>query len=220
MKRIFPFVLVLGFLTGCGYQPGSPLAKAVVAKDQARVERLLATHTVSAPELQEGLIAAARTGNAVVVPLLARERVDLDLPSGVNGWTPLMHAIHKHQPAAVRALLAAGADPNHRSQGGTNALVLAAAAGQADSVRLLLDAGADLAAQDGKGQTALEAAVLGTADIDGPTLTHCQTETAQLLLEHAPSQKMRPGLTLAAHAKGCTELERLLALHSATARRP
>ena len=55
------------------------------------------------------LVWAARSGAADSIPVLVKHGANPNLTNGVNSWTPLMHAIHKHQVAAVGALLKAGA---------------------------------------------------------------------------------------------------------------
>jgi hypothetical protein len=62
-------------------------------------------------------------------------------------------------PAALRALLEAGADPDQKRSDGTPALVLAARRGDHAAVDVLLEAGADVDGADGIGRTALMHAV-------------------------------------------------------------
>src|SRR5258708_1824646 len=100
---------------------------------------------------------AARSGDVARIHELAASGADLNEPSGVNNGTPLVHAIHKNQPASVEALIEAGADVN-RESGRTTALIMAAGYGYADIVRALLAHGANPRATAG-GITALVAAV-------------------------------------------------------------
>jgi ankyrin repeat protein len=92
---------------------------------------------------------AAFTGDvAAMKPLLSREKVD----ARQGGWTPLMLAALAGKADAVKALLAAGADPNLRhgepgsSHGVRPILMLAAMGGSGDVVEQLLLAKADAAA--------------------------------------------------------------------------
>ena len=155
------------------------------------------------------LASAARAGDVAEIERLASTS-PLDEPTGVNNWTPLMHAIHKNQPASVDALLAAGAKVN-RESGRTTALIMAAGYGYADIVRVLLSAGADprLAAA---GTTALEAAVVGSADSDRYTKGQCQTATVRALLDRDPGLRASegPSVVKLAALDGCKDVVALL----------
>jgi ankyrin repeat protein len=103
---------------------------------------------------------AARDGQTDAVAELVGDGADPDLrDSGPNGWTPLLHAVHKNQPGSVRALLAAGAAVDGRGESGLTPLMLAAAQGEPEIVEELLAAGADPRLQGPYGWTALEQAV-------------------------------------------------------------
>jgi len=157
------------------------------------------------------LIAAARAGNVEEIKRLAAARVDLNEPGGVNHWTPLMHAVHKNQAAALEALIEAGAQVNAVS-GNTTALILAAGYGETDIVKLLLDHGADPKLAVKPGATALAAAVGGSRDPDHPTAGKCQTDTVRLLLERDASLLI-PGdsdAVQAARQGGCAEVVALV----------
>lgn len=157
------------------------------------------------------LIGAARSGDTpTIVKLLARG-ADANQRWGVNGWTPLMHAIHKNQKASVEALLAGGADPNARGNQGMTALMMAAGYGYTDIVQLLLDKGVDPYAETPDGDNALVMAVGGVPDIDKFTVGKCQAQTVAALLRKAPDLKLRDNLhgraaRLAAHTGGCTDV--------------
>jgi uncharacterized protein len=103
---------------------------------------------------------AARTGRAEAIAELVRAGADPELhDSGPNGWTPLLHAVHKNQLSSVRALLAAGADVNGRGDNGLTPLMLAAAQGEAAIAQELLAAGANPRFHGPLRWTALEQAV-------------------------------------------------------------
>jgi hypothetical protein len=158
------------------------------------------------------LISAAREGNVDRIKSLAAVHVDLDEPGGVNHWTPLMHAIHKNQEAAVEALLEAGARVNVVS-GNTTALIMAAGYGQTDIVRILLSHGADPKLAVRPGVTALAAAVGGSLDIDNYTAGKCQTDTVRMLLERDPSLLIPSDSEAVRTAQkgGCAEVVALVA---------
>jgi hypothetical protein len=153
------------------------------------------------------LIEAARAGDTAGIARLAGAGSDLNAPGGVNNWTPLMHAIHKHQANSVKALLEAGADVN-RISGRTTALILAAGYGDAEIVGILLEHGADARLALPDGRTALSAAVEGSNDMDQYTAGSCQTETVQALLRHDPRLRV-PAESAAARTAskaGCKEI--------------
>src|SRR5690349_8113739 len=123
------------------------------------------------------LVSAAREGRADLIPELVKNGADPNRRCGVNHWTPLMHAIHKHQLGSVRALLDAGADINGRSAGGETPLMMAAGYGYTELVNLLLDRGANAQLQLADGANALSLAILGVPDIDRFTVADCQLST-------------------------------------------
>ena len=104
---------------------------------------LLAALTVSCGRQHEmpPLVRAAREGDVATIATLLKAGAAVDARAGVNGWTPLQHAIHKNQAAAVKALLAAGADANAGSSpksslyaSGVTPLMMAAGYGQLEVV--------------------------------------------------------------------------------------
>jgi hypothetical protein len=144
------------------------------------------------------LIQAARNGSADTVRVLLRQGADPNQPGGVNGWTPLLHAIHKNQPSAVRALLEGGANINGRGRSGETPLMMAAGYGYTPIVELLLARGADTRAVDADGDNALSLALGGVPDIDRFTLGACQVSTVQAL------KRKDPGLHLPDNLRGRT----------------
>ena len=212
------FLLAIAALAACcGYHPSDPLIVAVLQGDARRVSALLdgGTDVNVRDHYSSALVAAARSGHVALAGVLIAHGADPNLPAGVNGWTPLMHAIHKDQIDSVRALLEGGADVNRKSHNGLNALIMAAGYGYDDIVRLLLNRGADAYAEKADGVNALTAAVGGVFDIDRLTAGACQTGTVETLLDHAPdlqlSDNIRARKALAsARANHCTSVLRLL----------
>jgi ankyrin repeat protein len=122
---------------------------------------------------------AAMEDNAVAVRLLAEAGADLDarsktlqfpefkwITSGMvstslprGGWTPLMYAARQNAPAAARALVESGADPNLTDPDGSTALILAIINTHFDLAAMLVERGVDLNVADTTGMTALYAAV-------------------------------------------------------------
>jgi len=83
--------------------------------------------------------------------------VSTSLPRG--GWTPLMYATRQNAPAAARALIESGADPNLTDPEGSTALMLAIVNTHFDLAAMLVDEGVALNVADSTGMTALYAAV-------------------------------------------------------------
>ncbi len=127
------------------------------------------------------LASAARVGDLAGIRRLVKEGADLNEPSGVNGWTPLHHAIHKNQIGSVRVLLELGADVNARVPHSVTPLMMAAGYGYDPIVRLLLEHNADPTIKDVHGETAIDYARHGVTDIDRWTWPSRQTACMQLL---------------------------------------
>jgi hypothetical protein len=130
---------------------------------------------------------AAREGDTAAIRRLIASGADPNAPSGGNDWTPLMHAIHKHQNASIPALIDGGADPNRASASGVTPLMMAAGYGYDDTVRLLMQRGAKAALKNADGESALDWALTGANDIDRMTFFDCQDSTVRLLRAAAPS---------------------------------
>ena len=98
-----------------------------------------------------------------------------------EGSTPLMRAAKAGDAAAMRVLLAAGADPTFVQKNGTNALMIAGGVGRGnagsygrmsgsaeeaiEAVTILLEAGMDIDAANAEGQTALHGAAGRVDDV-------------------------------------------------------
>jgi Ankyrin repeats (3 copies) len=137
------------------------------------------------------LAGPARDGDVAALQRLVSAGADPNVQDpAANHWTPLLHAIHKQQPAAVDVLLRLGADPR-RSVNGQTPLLMAVGTGNAVIVRRLLEAGADPSADD----RIMLAAVSGGAlsDVDNPLLGRCHTEVVKALQQKAPDLRVPPG---------------------------
>ena len=188
MRRFPVFILHLLAalsMTACVRpEPDTPLTIAVEKGDLERVRALLVQG--AAPDTPDrhgltALIRASRHGNPDIVRALLDAGASPDQNDDyVNGWTPMMHAIHKDQPKVVGLLIAAGADVNRRAPNGCTALMFAAGEGQIDLVTLLLDKGADPRAETLEHTTALTNAVAGG-----------YTEIVRLLLARAPDLRLK-----------------------------
>jgi len=158
---------------------------------------------IAVPREESPLIVAARSGDAAEVQRLAKAGSDPNAPWGEYGWTPLMHAIHKNQIASVGALLDAGADPNRAEPGAMTPLMMAAGYGQTETVRLLMRRGADPKVADHHGETALDYALAGEADIDDFTFFRCQDATVRALIAAGAPPRASTWALRAAKFKRC-----------------
>jgi ankyrin repeat protein len=161
---------------------------------------LLAACSVRTNDLSP-LANAAREGNAKAIGDLCARGADPNAPSGDNGWTPLLHAVHKNQLDSVRALLGAGANPDLGSRSGMTPLMMAAGYGNQPMVGMLLRGGARADVRDHDGAVALDYALTGVTDIDDFTFFRCQGETASALAKVSP-EAQRSSLRWA-RIKGC-----------------
>jgi len=133
------------------------------------------------------LILSTRAGAVPAVETLLRHGADPNLRGGVNGWTPLIHAIHKNQSGAAKALLDSGAQLDGCGRSGETALMMAAGYGYTPLVELLLERGANPRAATPDGYNVLAAAMGGVPDIDRFTVGHCQADTVRALKRRDPS---------------------------------
>lgn len=135
------------------------------------------------PGLTELMRSAARDDLARLQQLISRG-AEVDAADS-SGWTALMYAAAGAYGSAVSPLLAAGADPDHRSHFGDTPLIAAALKGRFDEE--LAEAGADVNAQNRNGVSALMLLVV-TADLEeiklalsagtDPSLSDVQGRTA------------------------------------------
>ena len=215
-------LLALFLAAGCRTRPDTALAAAASRGDIAEIERLVAAGSdINSTASGHGLTAlmvAARSGRVQAIHTLIRLGANAEaIDRASNGWTAMMHAVHKHQIAAVRALLDEGADPDHAvDEHQYTPLIMAAGYGYTDIVELLLAAGADPRKTTVGGYNALAAAVGGRSDIDRFTMGSCQTATVKALLKAAPDLRV-PDNAFGKAARwaswfgNCAEIKQLLA---------
>jgi ankyrin repeat protein len=157
------------------------------------------------------LATAARSGHVEAIELLLARGADPHRGCGVNGWTPLLHALHKNQPAAAARLMATCTAPSAELD---DALFMAAGYAQTDAVAELLKRGADPRKDFGDGANALSNAVAGAFDID-TSYRGCaaHTESVRALLA-SPDVKLvgsaGASARKSAERRGCTEMLTLL----------
>ena len=172
-------------LAGCaGPIPDTPLTAAAAKGDAGAVRALLlqgaGTNEVDSHGLTP-LVWASRQGDLATVNTLLDAGASLDLLDRyINGWSPLMHAIHKSQTKVALALLDRGAGPDTKAPNGCTALMMAAGEGNLEVVRVLLSRGADPRAETLDHTTALTNAV-----------ANGNTEIVKLLLEKAPDLSLK-----------------------------
>ena len=143
------------------------------------------------PNNFSALAGPARTGDLPTLQrLLAAGGNPNIMDPGGNHWTPLLHAIHKSQPAAVDLLLRSGADPR-LAVNGLQPLLMAVGTGDAQIVRRLLEAGADPRADDEIFLTAVSGGAL--SDLDNPLLGRCNTDVVKALRQRAPDLRLPRG---------------------------
>lgn len=116
---------------------------------------------LSQDDLSRRLGDAIRSGDATLVAQLVSDGAELEAVSDVTGFTPLIEAAVRGDPALVALLLDSGSEVDGFSRDGWSALHAAARMGNYDVVRLLLERGADPLAATGDGATPLEVALSG-----------------------------------------------------------
>src|SRR5881628_2890441 len=103
--RVASCVVLLATSGGCYLSRGAdtPLTAAVASGRMEDVKALLAKG-VDPNQLDSAgstpLMIASRRGRIETIDALIEAGADPNLGAGVNGWTPMMHAIHKGQTEA------------------------------------------------------------------------------------------------------------------------
>ena len=132
------------------------------------------------------LTLAVRAGDVARTRALLASGADPNRSVGVNGWPPLLHAVHKNQLGTAAALIDRGASIDKGGPEGMTPLMMAAGYGNDAMVDLLLRGGADPRIKANDGATALDFAITGVSDIDKFTLFRCQESTVSLLVRRHP----------------------------------
>lgn len=140
-----------------------------------------ATGPLDARGMIEVLLAHGANPNAQLKKVVLQRHHNLGDRTLGEGSTPLMRAAKTTDIAAMRLLLAHGADAKLLQTNGTNALMIAAARGEAggygrlkggteqgavEAIRLLLDAGLDINAASNDGRTALHGTASRADDVN------------------------------------------------------
>jgi ankyrin repeat protein len=129
------------------------------------------------------ILDALRKGDREVFQKLLKSDPQAANRKGIGGSTPLMYAALYGDAAAVRLLLASGANPHLRNDAGATALMWAA--DDAEKTRLLLENGADANARSDDGRTPLMIA----ADQYGAS------PVVKLLLDHGAKPSVKASET-------------------------
>src|ERR1017187_4010711 len=188
-SRLFVWVPLL-LLSSCAQHRDIALLQAARQGDTQALQTLLfrgADPNQKDAGGRTALSLSTRTATVTAVETLRRQGAPPHLRGGVNGWTPLMHAIHKNQPGAAHALLDGGAQVDSRGRSGETALMMAAGYVYTPLVELLLERGANPRAATPDGYNVLAAALGGSPDIDHFTLGSCQAATVRALKRKDPS---------------------------------
>jgi ankyrin repeat protein len=215
VQRAFAFALIISALSGCFLGgPDTPLGRAAGAGDVAALTALLdhgADPNARGAHGLTPLATAARNGRVEAIDVLLARGADPHRGCGVNGWTPLLHALHKNQLAAAEKLIATCTAPSAELD---DALFMAAGYAQTEAVAALLARGADPRKDFGDGANALSNAVSGAFDIDF-SFRGCAIHTATVrALLSAPELKLQGATGTAARRtaehRGCADMLALL----------
>jgi uncharacterized protein len=144
--------------------PALNIFEAAATGQTARVRELLAANpslvNAYAPDGFHPLGLAAFFGNETTVEALLQAGADVNQPSREAMKVSALHsAAAARRPDIARMLLAKGANPNLRGEGGFTVFHAVAITGQIDLAEMLLKHGADVNTQDDSGKTPLAHAV-------------------------------------------------------------
>ena len=139
------------------------LERAAENASEAMVEKLLAAGASPNTTRSSGLsplMTAARTGNLAVIDTLLAHGADVNATITTTHSSALMWAIAESHLAAVRALLAAGADPYVSTAKGFTPLMFAARNGDIEMATTLISAGVSVNETGVDGTHALPYAII------------------------------------------------------------
>lgn len=202
-RFLFRFALcgALFVVGACDQRPTTALTRAAAGNDAAALRQLLKDghNADEGDDSWTPLIWAVRSGSVDAINVLMDAGSDVNHPGPTgDDWdaTPLQHAILARQPAAVRALLDRGANPNLKAFGDAASLApIFLAAGDTDPtiLKLLIDHGADARIEDEHGATPLAHAVsAGTLHgPDRPMFGGCRVDTVRTLVAHDPQLRSK-----------------------------
>jgi hypothetical protein len=134
------------------------------------------------------LATAARVGDLTAIDRLVAGGADVNEPSGVNTWTPVIHAIHNGKRQALVRLLERGA--SIEGQIGRDALFMASGYGDAETVALLLSRGVGIPDSGPAAGELIAAAIGGAWDLDYQW-SGCERHTAVAKLLVARNSDLR-----------------------------
>lgn len=149
--------------------PALNIFEAAATGQTARVRELLAANPSIvnhyAPDGFHPLGLAAFFGNKATVEALLQAGADVNQQSREAMKVSALHSsAAARRPDIVEMLLAGGADPNLRAEGGVTVFHAAGATGQIEVGEMLLNRGGDINAKDSSGKTPL--AYAGAAQKD------------------------------------------------------
>jgi len=170
-----------------------------LARQSPEVARLLLTKGADRSAVDKSgvtaLLAAVKGNDIATITMLVEAGEDVNQVDAQTSESPLMAAAENGNLAAVKLLLAKGANVNAASPyeplqvhnrsaafGGFTPLLLAATYGPPGVVKALLDAGADVNAADARGMTALMLAL---------TTDRLSPYTVKILLDHGADARSK-----------------------------